>query len=142
VANHITLNNVLYQRHNQQRAYIVGNPIWLATEAAKSTKKSYAQDFLLPEQQQVFILQIHLDKKMEAPPAPQKTEGRPKMTYTQATRNTIETPTITENKPQEHILIKIMQESFTRFKTILSKQAEQMSTLMNLLTTVLNKLVK
>jgi hypothetical protein len=61
MANHIALNNVLYQRHNQQRVYIVGNRIRLATEAAKCTKKSYAQDFLLPEQQQVFILQIHLD---------------------------------------------------------------------------------
>jgi hypothetical protein len=32
--------------------------------------------------------------------------------------------------------------SFTRFETIFSKQAEQLSTLMNLLTTVLNKFVK
>lgn len=32
----------------------------------KSTKKSYAQDFLLPVQQQVFILQIHRDKRMKA----------------------------------------------------------------------------
>jgi hypothetical protein len=65
VANHIALNKVPYQRHNQQRAYIVGNRIRLDTEAAKTTKKSYAQDFLLPEQQQVFILQIQGDKKME-----------------------------------------------------------------------------
>jgi hypothetical protein len=64
------------------------------------------------------------------------------MTYDEATRNTIETPTITANNTQEHTLIKIMQDSFTSFETILSKQAEQMSTLMNLLTTVLNKLVK
>jgi hypothetical protein len=36
----VALNNVLYKRHNQQRAYIVGNRIRLATEVAKSTKKS------------------------------------------------------------------------------------------------------
>jgi hypothetical protein len=66
VANHIALNNVLYQRHNQQRAYIVRNCIWLATKAAKSTKKSYTQDFLLHDQQQIFTLQIHLDKKTKA----------------------------------------------------------------------------
>jgi hypothetical protein len=64
------------------------------------------------------------------------------MTFTQATRNTIETPKITANNTQEHTLIKIIQESFTRSETVLSRQAEQMSTLMNLLTTVLNKLVK
>jgi hypothetical protein len=65
--------------HNQQHAYTVGNRIWLATEAAKSTKKSYEQDFLHPDQQQVLLLQIHRDKS-ESPAAPQKTEGRPKMT--------------------------------------------------------------
>jgi hypothetical protein len=36
---------------------LLENRIRLATEAAKSTKKSYAQDFLNPERQQVFILQ-------------------------------------------------------------------------------------
>jgi hypothetical protein len=55
-----------WQRHNQQHAYIVGNCIRLATEAAKSTKISYAQDFLHPEQQQVFILQIHWGKRTKA----------------------------------------------------------------------------
>jgi hypothetical protein len=43
VANHIAENNKLYKKHNQQHAYIVGNPIRLAAEAAeaaKSTKKS------------------------------------------------------------------------------------------------------
>jgi hypothetical protein len=66
VANHIALNNALYPRHNQEHAYIVGNHIWLATEAAKSTKKSYAQVFLHLEQQQVTILQIHRDKRAQA----------------------------------------------------------------------------
>jgi hypothetical protein len=61
------------------------------------------------------------------------------MTYAQATRNSIETPTITANNTPEHTLTKIIQESFTRFETIFSKQAEQMSTFMNLLTAVLNK---
>jgi hypothetical protein len=65
-----------------------------------------------------------------------------KMTYAQTTRNSIETPKIPANNTQEHTLIKPKQESFIRFETILSKQAEQMSTLMNPLTTVLNKLVK
>jgi hypothetical protein len=60
----------------------------------------------------------------------------------QATRNIMETPTITANNTQEHTLIKIMQESFTRFETILPKQAEPTSMLMNLLTAVLNKLIK
>jgi hypothetical protein len=78
----------------------------------------------------------------ESPVVPQKTEGRPKMTYAQATRNSIETPTIIEDNTQEQTLIKLMQESFTRFQTFFSKQAEQMSTLMNLLTIVLNKSVK
>jgi hypothetical protein len=81
-------------------------------------------------------------QEKESPAAPQKTEGRPKMTYVQATRNSTETPTITANNTQEHTQIKTMQESFTGFETILSKQAEQMSTLMNLLTAVLNRLVK
>jgi hypothetical protein len=44
----------------------------------------------------------------ESPEAPQKTEGSPKMTYAQATRNSIETPTITANNTHEHTLIKIM----------------------------------
>jgi hypothetical protein len=73
--------------------------------------------------------------------APQKTEGRSEMTYSQTTRNSIKTPKVLPNKTQGNSLIKLMQASFTRFETILSKQAEQMSTLMNL-TTALNKLVK
>jgi hypothetical protein len=43
----------------------------------------------------------------ESPAAPQKSEGRKKMTYTQATRNSIKTPLITANT-QKHTLIKIM----------------------------------
>jgi hypothetical protein len=62
----------------------------------------------------------------ESPAAPQKTEGWRKTTYAQATRNSIETPTNVANNTQEHTLIKIMQESFTRFETIFSKQAERM----------------
>jgi hypothetical protein len=64
------------------------------------------------------------------------------MTYAQATGNSIEMPIITVNNTQEQTLVKMKQESITRFETVLSKQAEQMSTLMNLLTTVLKKLVK
>jgi hypothetical protein len=64
------------------------------------------------------------------------------MTYVEVTTKSNERPTITANKTQDHAQIKKMQESFTRFETILSKQAEQMSMLMNLLTTALNKLVK
>jgi hypothetical protein len=64
------------------------------------------------------------------------------MTYAQATRNSIEKPTITPNNTQERTLIKIMKESFARFKTILSRKDEQMSMLVNLLTTVLNKSAK
>jgi hypothetical protein len=67
---------------------------------------------------------------------------RPKIIYAQATRNSIETPTTTANNTQEHTLIKIKQKSFTRFETIFSKQAEQMSMLLSLLTTALNKLLK
>jgi hypothetical protein len=52
--------------------------------------------------------------------ASQKPEGRPKMSYAQATRNSIDATKISENNTQEHILIKLMQESFTRFETILS----------------------
>jgi hypothetical protein len=55
-----------------------------------------------------------------SPAAPQKTEGRPKMTNAQANIYSIETPTITANSTQEHTLIKIMQQFFTRFETILS----------------------
>jgi hypothetical protein len=44
----------------------VGNCIRLATGAAMSTKLSYAQNILLPEQQQVFILKIHWDKRTKA----------------------------------------------------------------------------
>jgi hypothetical protein len=66
VANQIALDKVLYQRHNQQHAYIVGNSIRVAIETKKSTKKSYEQHFLRPDQQQVFILQIHRDKKTRA----------------------------------------------------------------------------
>jgi hypothetical protein len=68
-----------------------------------------------------------------------QTEGRTKMTYAQSTRNRTETPKIPENNTEEHTLIKLIQMSFTQFNTILSKQAEQMSSLMNLLTTVLKK---
>jgi hypothetical protein len=63
------------------------------------------------------------------------------MTYPQAMRTSIVTPTITAHNTQEHTLIEIMQDSYTRFDTILSKQAEQISTLMNLIT-VLKELVK
>jgi predicted peptidase len=135
VANHIALNKVLYQRHNQQHAYIVGNRIRLATETAKSTKKSYAHDFLRSDQQQVFILQIHRDKKTRA------LQHHRKLKDDQATRNGIEMPTITANNTKENTLIKLMQKSFTRFETILSKQGKQMRKLMRLLTTELNKLV-
>jgi hypothetical protein len=48
------------------------------------------------------------------------------MTYDQAPRNSIETPTITANNIQERKLIKIIPESFAIFETILSKEAEQM----------------
>jgi hypothetical protein len=51
------------------------------------------------------------------------------MTNAQAIRNNIETPSITENNTQEHTLTKVTQQSFTRFETILTNQAEQMSTL-------------
>jgi hypothetical protein len=44
----------------------------------------------------------------ESPAAPQKTERRLKMIYAKATRNTIETPTITANNKQEHTLFRIM----------------------------------
>jgi hypothetical protein len=64
------------------------------------------------------------------------------MTYSKVSRNSIETPTITANNIQKHTLIKIMQESFTMFETILSKQAEQMNTLMNLLTIILKQISK
>jgi hypothetical protein len=46
------------------------------------------------------------------------------------------------NMAQEHALIKLMQESFTWLETILSEQAEQVSTFKNPFTAVLNKLVK
>jgi hypothetical protein len=58
VENHIALKNTLYQRQGQQHAHIVENRTRLNTEAAKSIKQSYAQDFLHPDHQQVFALQI------------------------------------------------------------------------------------
>jgi hypothetical protein len=61
----------------------VGNLILLAKAVAKSTKISWAQEFLYPDQQQVFILEIHRDKRKKSPAAPQKTEERPKMMYAQ-----------------------------------------------------------
>jgi arsenate reductase-like glutaredoxin family protein len=51
------------------------------------------------------------------------------MAYAQATRNSIGTSQISANNTDESTLIKLMQESFTPFETILSKQAEQMSML-------------
>jgi hypothetical protein len=85
----------------------------------------------------------HKSKKKQSPAASQKSEGRQKMTYDQVTRNSIETQAITaKKKTQEQTLIKIMQEPFTLLEKTLSNEAEQMSSLMNLLTTVLNKLVK
>jgi hypothetical protein len=65
VANHIAQNNALYKKHNQQHAYILGNPIRLAASAAKPTKKSQAQERLHPEQQHVFISQIHRDRRVK-----------------------------------------------------------------------------
>jgi hypothetical protein len=65
-------------------------------------------------------------QEKESPAAPQKTEGRLKMTYAQGTRTSIEKPMITANNTQECTLIKIMQVSFTRFETMLSEEAEQM----------------
>jgi hypothetical protein len=64
------------------------------------------------------------------------------MTYAQATRNSTETSTITASNTQEHALIRPVQETFARIEAILSKQAEEVNTLTNLLATVLNKQVK
>jgi hypothetical protein len=81
VANHIELNNVLYQRHNQQHAYTVGNRFCLAIEAAKSIKKIICSTFSSP----LTTASIHITntagQEKESPAAPQKTEGRPEMTY-------------------------------------------------------------
>jgi hypothetical protein len=77
----------------------------------------------------------------KSPATTQKTKGRLEMTYTQVTRNSIEMLT-TANNTQGDILIKLMLESFTHFETILSKQAEQMTTFMTLLTMVLSEMVK
>jgi hypothetical protein len=71
---------------------------------------------------------------IESPETPQKSQGRPKMAQTQATTNNIETPTNTVNNTQEHTIIELTQESFARFDTVMSKQAEQLRMLMNLLT--------
>jgi hypothetical protein len=63
VASHIALHNALYEKHNQQHHYFVGNRIQIPIEAAKSTKKSYAQIFRHLEQQQVFMSQINQDNR-------------------------------------------------------------------------------
>jgi hypothetical protein len=45
------------------------------------------------------------EQEKENSAAPQKPEGRPKMTHAKATRNSIETPTITAETTQKHALI-------------------------------------
>jgi hypothetical protein len=95
----------------------VGHRIRLATEAAKSTKKSHAQD-------SHYFTNISRQEN-GSPATSQKTEERLTVTYAKATRNSTETPAITTNNTQEHTLIKIMQEFLTRFEKILSRQAEQ-----------------
>jgi hypothetical protein len=47
------------------------------------------------------------------------------MAYVQATGNSIETSTITVNNTKEHTLIRIMEKSFTLFKTILSVKLDK-----------------
>jgi arsenate reductase-like glutaredoxin family protein len=63
------------------------------------------------------------------------------MAYAQATGSSTEIPKISADNTQKHTLTKLMQDSFTRFETILSKQAERMTT-QELLTAILSKLVK
>jgi hypothetical protein len=70
----------------------------------------------------------------ESPETRQKSQGKLKMAKPQATINNIEKPTNTVNNTQEHTLIELTQESFARFDTVLSKQAEQLRMLMNLQT--------
>jgi hypothetical protein len=66
-----------------------------------STKKSYAQGFLLPGQQEIFIFQISKHTgTIERSLASQKTEERLKKTYDQATGSSIETSTITAKNTQ------------------------------------------
>jgi hypothetical protein len=120
--------------------------LWRITSASYRGCKVYIEIICTSFSSPRTTASIHITntpgQENESPAAPQETEGRPKITYAQATRNSIETPTITANNTQEHTLIKIMQESFTRLETILSKQGEQMITIMNLLTIVLKKISK
>lgn len=64
------------------------------------------------------------------------------MSYAQATKNNLETHNTLRSTTDDTSLVKILQDTFTRFEAILNRQAEQMNTLMQLLTTILNKLVK
>jgi hypothetical protein len=72
---------------------------------------------------------------------PKQNGIEPGVTYAQVTKNDRMISTCSANI-QGDTLVKLMQDSFTRFEAILTKQAEQMSSLMNLLTTVLTKLVR
>lgn len=67
------------------------------------------------------------------------------VTFAQATSNSNQGVHTREHKPNEQIcdsdnFTEIIQKSFERFENILSKQAEQISTLLNLLTTIVSRL--
>jgi hypothetical protein len=74
------------------------------------------------------------------PVTPKQNGIRPGITYAQITKNDQVTSICSPNT-QGDTLSKIMPDYFMRFEAILMKKAEQMSSLMNLLTTVLSKLV-
>jgi hypothetical protein len=114
----------------------------LAIEAAKFIKKSYDQDVHNLDQKQVFTLKIYRYKSMKSLTHHRKPKGDRKRHTPKRPEIVLKHQKISASNTQENALMKLMQESFTRFETFLSKQAEQMSTLMNLLTTVLSKLIK
>jgi hypothetical protein len=93
----------------------------LAIEAAKSIKKSYDQDVHNLDRKHLTNIPR---QEYENPTVPQKAARRWEMTYAQATINSTETPKISANNTQENTIMKLMQESSTRFETLLSKQAE------------------
>jgi hypothetical protein len=74
MANHIALNNVLYQKHNQQRAYILGKSHLASYRGCKVYQEIIRTRFSFPRTTVIIHITNALGQDNESPAAPQKTE--------------------------------------------------------------------
>lgn len=127
----LTESKIIY--HNSRDAKPVPHQVVLRTQTKMSKVRQITMHSTkvttssIPTLWLAFVLQIHRDKRKKILQRHRKMKDDRKW-HAQATINSTETPTIASDNTQEQTLIKIKQEFLTIFETLLSKQAEQMST--------------